>query len=55
MGVGGYTYPVHLSVFFNKHGGLSQIHLSLNQSQIALNELFQIKYSTQQLHQDKKI
>jgi hypothetical protein len=43
MGVGGYTYSVHLSVFFNKHGGLSQIHLSLNQSQIALNELFQIK------------
>jgi hypothetical protein len=33
-------------------GGLSQSHLALNQSQIALNELFQNKWSTRQLRQN---
>jgi hypothetical protein len=50
-----YTYSMQLSAFWKKLGGLDQSHLSLDQSYNALNELFQVEYSTRQLRQDRKI
>jgi hypothetical protein len=35
--------------------GLGQSHLALDQSQIALNQTFQIGKSTHQLRQDRKM
>jgi hypothetical protein len=40
---------------FQRPVGLDQSHLALDQSQIALNTLFQVGQSTQQLRQSRKI
>jgi hypothetical protein len=40
---------------FQRPVGLGQSHLTLDQSQIALNKLFHVEQSTRQLHQSRKI
>jgi hypothetical protein len=49
MGVGGYTYSVHLSAFSKDLNKLGQSHLVLNQSPVVLGKPVLIEKSTWQL------